>query len=96
MSKDILPRNKESKWHGYCEIYYSDGRLCWRGVWVNGLRCGYIERYDMNGSLNKNHTGCFVNGEKLSDDNPRGYCYIWNKKEYLIGTIMYGNIIVVE
>jgi len=78
MSKSILPENNKGELHGYCESYYSDGQLWWKGVFVNGYRHGYCEFY-WDGNVNKKYTGYFLGANLISNDNEKGYCYIWCK-----------------
>jgi len=76
--KDILPKNEEGNWHGYCEQYWNNsGDLMWKGVRVNGLRYGCHEEY--NGGVYEYETGYFLGGIKVSVDNKEGYCFIWCK-----------------
>jgi len=82
--KDIAPINKGGFWHGYCKEYHDNGQLMWEGVCVNGGRCGYFESYWSDGSVDKYWTGYWMNGNRISDNNKQGYCYIWDKRE-LIG-----------
>jgi len=78
MSKDVIPKNAEGKWHGYCEEYYN-GELYYKGVYVNGYRYGYHEEYNDDGSADEYYTGYFLDDDKVSNDNAKGYCYIWCK-----------------
>jgi len=79
--KEILPTNDKGDWHGYCVKYYhSNGQLWWKGVWVNGGMFGSHEHYFYEGDINKSWTGYFLDGNKISDDNNKGYCYIWEKE----------------
>jgi len=62
----------------YKETYYLDSdQLCWKGVFVNGAWYGYFERYYKDGSVD--WTRYFLNSCKVSDDNDKGYCLIWDK-----------------
>jgi len=63
----------------YKEDYFSDGQLDWKGVEVNGSMYGCIESYWKDGSVCKYDTGYFLDEEKVSSDNKKGYCYIWCK-----------------
>ena len=79
MNKDILPTNKEG-FHGYCEWYWSNGQLGWKGTCSNGFKYGYQEQYRRDGSVNKDWVGYFLDDNRISKDNKEGYCYIWNRQ----------------
>ena len=51
--------------HGYWERYWSNGKLTYKGNYVNGNRHGYWESYFSDGQLN--YKGNYVNGK------PHGY-----------------------
>jgi antitoxin component YwqK of YwqJK toxin-antitoxin module len=53
--------NERGQRHGYWEWYYSDGKLCSKGNYVNGKREGYWEWYYPDGQLWRK--GNWVNGE---------------------------------
>jgi len=78
--KDITPRNNKGKLHGYCEFYYDDGKLIWKGVCVNEKRYGY-NTYSFDGVIDKYGTGYWSNDTRISSDNKEGYCYVWNKND---------------
>jgi len=78
-SKDIEPKNKEGRWHGYCELYRHNGQLNWAGVMVNGENHGYFKYYDYDGSIDKYRNGYWMNHRIRDKYNKEGYCYIWNK-----------------
>ena len=40
--------NEKYQRHGYWEIYFFDGRLLYKGDYVNGKQDGYWEWYDYN------------------------------------------------
>jgi len=61
MNKDILPKNKEGRPNGYCEKYYYDGSLWWRGVILNDRYFGYHEFYTSKGTVFIDWTGYFIN-----------------------------------
>ena len=44
-------RNKEGDLEGYWEYYYPNGKLRWKGNYINGREMGYWEEYDRNGKL---------------------------------------------
>jgi len=77
--KDITPRNEKGKLHGYCESYWDNGQLCWKGVIVNGKMYGYHEAYSHDGRVYGDFAGYFVENEKASNGNKEGYCIIWYK-----------------
>jgi len=79
MSKDIVPENEEGNLHGYCEAYWENGKLMWKGVQINGWAYGYHEAYNLDGGVDEYGTGYWMNGYKASDDNEIGYCLIWCK-----------------
>jgi len=80
MSKDIESKNEAGKLHGYCEYYFSNGQLMWKGVMVNGSRYSYHEDYNSDGSAFKDWTGYYIGGHRVSSDNEEGCCYIWCKE----------------
>ena len=41
--REIQPRNKEGKEHGYHEGYFSNGNLWYKGNYINGQEDGYWE-----------------------------------------------------
>ena len=41
MKKDIKPKNHNFKAHGLWIIYLSNGKLCYKGQYVNNIRYGY-------------------------------------------------------
>jgi len=45
MNKNITPRNEKGKPHGYCEMYWSDGRLSFKCFYINDKEVGYEEEY---------------------------------------------------
>ena len=76
MSKTIFLEDVEGKLHGYCERYWRNGELWWKGVMVNNEAYGYIEGHSVVGH---SWTGYFFKGDKISRDNKEGCCYIWNR-----------------
>lgn len=44
--KSIIPLNKQDQPHGYCEIYFSNENLWYKGYYDNGKIYGYWEMYD--------------------------------------------------
>jgi len=81
MNKDILPRDSECRYHGYCEAYYGNDQTCWVGVRFHGVKYGYQKGFDYNGNIDKRNTGYWLNDARVSVSNETGYCYIWDKKE---------------
>ena len=53
MSKniDLKPRNNKNQQHGYWEHYYDNGKLEFKGNYVNGQRHGLCESYHSDGEL---------------------------------------------
>jgi antitoxin component YwqK of YwqJK toxin-antitoxin module len=49
--QDKRPLNEENKAHGYWEIYYPNGQLQFKGLFVNGDLNGPCESYSEDGSL---------------------------------------------
>ena len=49
--KNIHPLNDAGEFNGYCEIYYDNGQLDYKGVFINGREHGYQESYFNNGRL---------------------------------------------
>jgi len=81
VSKDILPMNAKGQPHGYCERYHPNGQLMWKGACVNDKWYGYIEYYWEDGSALDRGTGYFLNHDRVSGDNEKGYCYMWDKEK---------------
>jgi len=77
--KDIIPVNEEGKLHGYCEKYWITGQLLRKGVYANGKLYGYYEWCHRDGVIDKDWSGYFLGGIKVSDTNKEGYCLIWLK-----------------
>lgn len=42
----INQRDKDGKYHGYWELYYTDGGLAWTGEYKNGIPHGLFVNYD--------------------------------------------------
>jgi len=82
-SKDIIPVNADGQFDGYCETYWETGELAWQGVYVNGERNGYIVSYYKDGTVIKGWSGYWMNGDRINNDNNKGYCYTWNTKPIL-------------
>jgi antitoxin component YwqK of YwqJK toxin-antitoxin module len=61
-NKDITPRNENGNRHGYWEYYYSNGKLAYKGTYVDGNRHGYWEVYHSNGNLW--YKGNYVDGKQ--------------------------------
>ena len=63
------PKNENGFAHGYSEVYYSNGNLMHKGLYVNGKRHGLCESYYYNGNLmlkgsyiNDNQIGLWIRG----------------------------------
>jgi len=54
--------NEKGEKHGYWESHYSNGKLWYKGNYVNGNRHGYWESHYSNGKLW--YKGNYVNGEE--------------------------------
>jgi len=77
--KEIEQRNKAGQKHGYCEHYFINGQLAWKGAWVTARRYGYHVDYNFDGKAYRGSTGYYFNGKKASKTNEKGYCLIWGK-----------------
>jgi antitoxin component YwqK of YwqJK toxin-antitoxin module len=44
-NKDLKPTNDKGQRHGYWEEYFSNGKLSYKGNFVNGKEHGYWEWY---------------------------------------------------
>jgi antitoxin component YwqK of YwqJK toxin-antitoxin module len=62
MKQDKTPFNKQSQPHGYWESYHSNGKLCYKGNYINGKEDGYWEWYHPNGQLW--FKGNYINGKQ--------------------------------
>jgi antitoxin component YwqK of YwqJK toxin-antitoxin module len=69
MKKDITPKNKQGRGHGYFESYYPNGLLSFKGNFINGKKDGCWESYSLGGQLW--YRGKFINGKV-------GGLWIWN------------------
>ena len=49
--QDKRPLNEQNQAHGYWEVYYSDGTLHFKGLFVNSDVFGPYESYSEDGSL---------------------------------------------
>ena len=58
---------KNGKKEGSWEKYRENGKLLDKGDYKNGKKEGYWEYYNQDGSLEKNRTGTYKNGVKVSD-----------------------------
>jgi antitoxin component YwqK of YwqJK toxin-antitoxin module len=61
-NKDIIPYNDKGEQHGYWEDYYSNGKLWYKGNYVNGKQHGYWESYYDNGNLA--YKGNYIDGKR--------------------------------
>ena len=48
--KNVRPHNENDKKYGYCEVYYTNDSIAFKGFYYNGKKVGYSEwnRYDNN------------------------------------------------
>jgi len=46
MNKDITPTNAKGQQHGYWELYWNNGNLMFRCVYLNGKENGIDEFYN--------------------------------------------------
>jgi antitoxin component YwqK of YwqJK toxin-antitoxin module len=60
--QDKISYNEKGEAHGYWELYYPDGQLEHKGLYINGNRFGYHESYFEDGNLY--YKGNFIDGEK--------------------------------
>mgnify|MGYP003339700369 CR=1 FL=1 len=49
--RDKTPINEDGQWHGHWEIYYDNGQLELKGLFVHNKRHGFHERYRTDGKL---------------------------------------------
>jgi len=45
MKKDIKPKNDKDQPHGYWELYYDNGKLHYKCLYINGKENGFEEWY---------------------------------------------------
>jgi len=45
-NKNLEPRNTKGQAHGYWEVYWDNGRLCFKCIYNNSQGIGYEEWYD--------------------------------------------------
>jgi hypothetical protein len=64
----------------YCYEVYECGKLKRVGVYSNGYECGYFKSCNLNGTIDSK-VGYFLYGDKISDDNEKGHCFIWNSRK---------------
>jgi len=81
--EDLTPRNNKGQKHGYCEFYYSNGDIGYKGNYINDNAHGYWEAYHRNGNIR--YKGKFIKNEQY------GYWEFYynnggelNRKEYII------------
>jgi len=78
MSKNLRPHNNKGQRHGVWQTYFNNGKLEYKGNYVNGSQHGLCEHYYDNGQLQSK--GNYVNGQ------PHGYWEIYhNGGVYYIG-----------
>ena len=58
---------KNGKLEGTAVFYHENGQLSAKGNWKNSKTEGAWISYDKNGTVNKERTGTFKNGKKISD-----------------------------
>jgi len=51
MNKDLIPKNHKGQRHGYWEVYWSNGELWRKCVFINGKLNGVFESYSYDGKL---------------------------------------------
>jgi len=61
-------------------ILHFDGTTSPKRVTLKSKNNGYIDKFDVFDSHLNYLKGYYLNGIKISADNSKGYCYIWNKK----------------
>ena len=61
-NKDKRPYNENGERHGYWERYHDNGKLWYKGTYVNGIKHGYWELYYSDGNLD--YKGSYVNSEQ--------------------------------
>lgn len=49
---NITPRNKYQQKHGYWEMYWGNGMLFYKCIYVNGEELGFDETYQLDGNIN--------------------------------------------
>jgi antitoxin component YwqK of YwqJK toxin-antitoxin module len=59
--QDKEPRNAQGQQHGIWEIYYDNGKLLYKGTYINGLRHGLWIWYYTNGKLS--YKGNYIQGK---------------------------------
>lgn len=57
------PRDKQGKAHGYWEVYWNNGNLQYKGVYIHGIRYGRHIDYYTNGNINYNEY--FIHGYRF-------------------------------
>jgi antitoxin component YwqK of YwqJK toxin-antitoxin module len=71
--------------NGYWEGYFSNGKIKWKGNYINGKKDGYWVIYYFNGNLM--WKGNYVNG--IEEGYWENYYYngnLWEKGNYINGT----------
>jgi len=51
MNKDITPRNDNNQAHGYWEYYWTNGKLHFKCVYINGKVNGFEDYYWSDGKI---------------------------------------------
>jgi len=55
MNENIVPRNVKGQPHGYWERYYSNSKLWYKCVYINGKKNGFEEWYSCGKLRCKNY-----------------------------------------
>jgi len=51
MNKDLRPRNDKNQPHGYWVVYYANGKIWYKCVYINGKKIGFAEWYHFDGII---------------------------------------------
>lgn len=63
MKESKMVFNENGEFHGYWEVYWDNGNLFYKGIYIHGERHGYWELYYDNGELW--YKGNYYMGKKL-------------------------------
>ena len=73
---------KNRKWDGAWVVYWSNGQLFEKGNYKNGVRDGARVYYHEDGTVDKEYTGTYKDGVKISDWVNSKLIKGWRKASY--------------
>jgi antitoxin component YwqK of YwqJK toxin-antitoxin module len=86
--KDITPIDKEWRPHGHWIEYHDNGQIKQKGTYYQSHPYGYHVCYNKDGLIELNSENYWIDGdipEDTMNNNPNGYCIIWNRRKHYNG-----------